>query len=210
VRRIVINKIQGGTEMLDRIMGVITLKAPVYRQIADDKNVTSEAAIIVIVTTLIAGFFSGLVSINPNTGAVSANLVGAILGAILGVIFGLIAWVVSAWVLQFVAKMFGGKTDTGEMMRVTGYVQVFGLVSVLNVLALAGTALSCVTGLIGLVVAILRLIGYIIGVREAAEFSTGNAVITAIIAAIVNFIIVAIPAAILAAMLIAFGIATGS
>ena len=196
--------------MLDRIMGVITLKAPVYRQIADDKNVTSEAAIIVIVTTLIAGFFSGLVSINPNTGAVSANLVGAILGAILGVIFGLIAWVVSAWVLQFVAKMFGGKTDTGEMMRVTGYVQVFGLVSVLNVLALAGTALSCVTGLIGLVVAILRLIGYIIGVREAAEFSTGNAVITAIIAAIVNFIIVAIPAAILAAMLIAFGIATGS
>ena len=190
--------------MLDRIMGVITLKAPVYRAIADDKQGTSQAAIIVVVVTLISGFFSGLVKVD-QAGVASASLVGAILGAILGVIFGLIAWVISAWVLQFVAKMFGGKTDTGEMMRVTGYVQVFSLIGILDVAALFSTALACVTGLIGLVVAILSFIGYIIGVREAAEFSTGNAVITAIIAAIVRFIIVAIPATILAVMLVAMG-----
>ena len=195
--------------MLDRIMGVITLKAPVYRQIADDQNVTSEAAIIVVITTLISGFFTGLVSTNAQ-GEASVSIVGAILGAILGVIFGLIAWVVAAWILQFVAKMLGGKTDTGEMLRVTGFVQVFGLVSILNILALAGTVLSCVTGLIGFVVAILRLIGYVIGVREAAEFSTGNAIITAIIAAIVQFIIVAVGAGIVAAIALAMGLVAGS
>jgi hypothetical protein len=61
---------------------------------------------------------------------------------------------------------------------------------------------------VSFIVAILKLIGYIIGVREAAEFSTGNAVITAIIAAIINFIIVvAIGGAIIAAILIPLGIA---
>ena len=190
--------------MLDRIMGVIMLKAPVYKEIAEDKQGTSQAAIVVVVATLISGFFSGLVKVS-QTGTVSVSIVGAILGAILGVIFGLIAWVVAAWVLQFVAKMMGGKTDTGEMMRVTGFVQIFSLVGVLNVAALISAALVCVTGLVGFVVAILSLIGYIIGVREAAEFSTGNAVITAIIAAIVNFIIVAIPATLLVVMLAMMG-----
>ncbi len=42
----------------------------------------------------------------------------------------------------------------------------------------------------GFIVAILRIIGYTIGVREAAEFTTSKAIITAIIAGIVNFIIV--------------------
>ena len=196
--------------MLDRIMGVVTLKAPVYRGIADDQSATSQAAIIVVITTLISGFFSGLVSVNLQTGATSVSILGAVFGAIFGVILGLIAWVVAAWILQFVAKMLGGKTDTGEMMRVTGYVQIFGLVGVLNVLALAGTALSCVTGLLGFVVAILRLIGYVIGVREAAEFSTGNAVITAIIAAIVQFVILAIGAGIVGAIGLAIGMVAGS
>ncbi len=195
--------------MMDRIMGVLTLKAPTYRAIADDQSATSQAAIIVVIVTLISGFFSGIVSTNASTGSTSVSIVGAILGAIVGLIFGLIGWVVAAWILQFVAKQLGGKTDTGEMLRVTGFVQVFGLVSILNVLALAGTALACITGLIGFVVAILRLIGYVIGVREAAEFSTGNAIITAIIAAIVQFIIVAIPTAIVAGILVAIGMAAG-
>ena len=36
---------------------------------------------------------------------------------------------------------------------------------------------------------VLSLIGYVIGVREAAEFSTGNAVITALIVTAVSFAI---------------------
>jgi hypothetical protein len=178
--------------MLDRIMGVITLKAPIYRQIADDKTATMQAAMVLVIVTLISGFFGGLVSVNAQTGATAVSIGGAVLGAILGVILALIGWVVSSWVLQFVAKMLGGKTDLGEMLRVTGFVEVFSIVGVLNILALAGTALSCVVGLIGLVVGILKLIGYVIGVREAAEVSTTNAIITAVIAAVVNFIIVVV------------------
>ncbi len=194
--------------MLDRITGVISLRAPTYRQIADDTTATGQAAMIVVIVKLIEGFFNGLVRPDLQTGAVSASIGGAIVGAIITVIIGLIGWVVAAWVLAFVAKQFGGKTDTNEMLRVTGYVEVFSLVAVLSVLALISPALGCIVGIIGFVAAILRLIGYIIGVREAGEFSTGNAIITAIIAAIINFLIVAVVGgAITLTVLGAFGLA---
>ena len=195
--------------MLDRIMGVITLKAPVYRQIADDKTATMQAATVLVIATLISGFFGGLVSINAQTGTTAVSIGGAVLGAIIGVILALIGWVISSWVLQFVAKALGGKTDLGEMLRVTGFVEVFSLVGVLNILVLAGTALSCVVGLVGFVAAILKFIGYLIGVREAAEFSTTNAIITAVIAAIVNFIIVVVVGGGIAAVVVAALVLTG-
>ncbi len=194
--------------MLDRIMGVITLKAPIYREIADDQTATTQAAIIVVIATLVRGFFEGLVKVGEG-GAVSVHVGNAIIGAILGVIIGLIAWVFTSWVLAFVAGALDGKTNTGEMMRVTGYVQVFSLVAVLNVLVLVTPLLGCLTGLVGLIVAILSLIGYLIGVREAAEFTTGKALVTAIVAAIVNFIIiVVIGGAIVAAVAAAFALAS--
>lgn len=174
--------------MLDRIIGVITLKAPTYRAIADDQTATTQAAVIVVIAALVRGFFQGLVQVSEGT--VSANVVGGIVSAIVAVILGLIAWAFTSWVLALVAGALGGKTNTGEMLRVTGYVAVFNLVAILNILALVSVALACVAGLIGLIVAILSLIGYVIGVREAAEFTTGNAIITSIIAAIVNFVIV--------------------
>jgi len=190
-------------------MGVITLKAPVYRQIADDKTATMQAATVLVIATLISGFFGGLVSISAQTGTTAVSIGGAVLGAIIGVILALIGWVISSWVLQFVAKALGGKTDLGEMLRVTGFVEVFSLVGVLNILVLAGTALSCVVGLVGFVAAILKFIGYLIGVREAAEFSTTNAIITAVIAAIVNFIIVVVVGGGIAAVVVAALVLTG-
>lgn len=190
--------------MMNRIMGVITLKAPVYREIADDQTATGQAAIIVVIATLVTGFFGGLTHFDPNTLSYTPSITGGILGAIIAVIVGLIGWVVAAWVLAFVAKWFKGKTNTGEMLRVTGYVHIFGIVGALVVLALILPILGCLVGIISLIIAILQLIGYIIGVREAAEFSTGNAIITAIVAAIVEFIIVAVIGGVIA------GIAVGA
>lgn len=197
--------------MIDQLMGVITLKAPTYRQIADDKSLTTTAAIIVIVSIVVGSFFQGLVQIAPTGTSSSISIVGAIVGAIVGLIIGVIGWVVGAWILAYVAKtFFQGKTDTGEMLRVTGYVHVFNLVGILTILGAITPALLCIAGLVGFVAAILRLIGYVIGVREAAEFSTVNAIITAIIAAVIEFVIVAvIGGTILVFVLAAVGVAGG-
>ncbi len=169
---------------INRILGVIMLRAPVYREIADDQAATTEAAIVFVVCTLISGFFDGLVNSSGNL-----SFGGAIGGAIGGLVVGAIGWVFTSWVLSFVAKQLDGKTSFSEMLRVTGYVSVFTLVSVLSILRVI-PALGCLTTLIAIFVWLLSLVGYLIGVREAAEFTTGKAIITAIVAGIVRFVIV--------------------
>jgi hypothetical protein len=175
----------------ERIMGVIMLKAPVYREIADDVSATPQALTVFVAATVIAKFFSGLVS--TSGGATSVSIGGAIVSVIVGVLVGLLALYFTGWVLATVAnRFFGGKTNTSEMVRVTGFVSVFSVVSVLNILLFISPALGCLTGILSLAVAVLSIVGYTIGVREAAEFSTTNAIITAVIAAVVNFIIVVV------------------
>ena len=176
------------SKMMERIIGVVTLKPAVYKAIAEDPAATTEAWIIFAVVTAVTAFIGGI-----GTNVIWPVVIGLILGAI--------ALFFTAWVLAKVAGMLGGKTDTAEMLRISGYVSVFGIVGVLNILALISPALLCLTTPISLAVLVLRIIGFVIGVREAAEFSTTNAIITAVVAAIVNFIIVTlIGGAIIAAL----------
>jgi len=103
--------------MMDRLMGVLTLKAPVYKQIAEDKSATTTAGIIVVVVSLISGvlgavFLSSFASSLP-AGTPVPSFLGSVIRALLAAILG---WLVGSWVLGFVANMLGGKTDTGEML----------------------------------------------------------------------------------------------
>lgn len=176
---------------MDRIMGVLTLRAPTYREIADDPNATRPAGIIVAIVAVLTGLVAGAVipDVNNPQQLLPFNFVTLIIAVIVFVLFGLIGWFISAWILAFVARWFGGKTNTKEMLRVTGYVEIFAVVGVLSLLSFVSPVFVFIVGIIGFVVAILRVIGYIVGIREAAEFSTGNAIIAAIFAAIVKFLI---------------------
>ena len=171
--------------MFERIMGIITLKAPTYKAVAEDEKATKEAMMIVIIVAVINGLVVGFLT----PGVAGVSIVSGLLRAVVTVIVGLVTWYVSAWLLATIAKLFGGKTDTNEMLRVTGYVAIFDLVALLTLVAFISPALACVAGIIGLVVLVLRLIGYVIGVREAAEFSTGNAVVTALIVIVISWVI---------------------
>ncbi|MEW5939673.1 MAG: Yip1 family protein [Chloroflexota bacterium] len=169
--------------MFERIMGIITLKAPTYKEVAHDEKATMEAAIIVAIVAVIQAIM-GLI-----TPGMMGQPSGGVMGAILSVIGAFVIWFVSAWLLAVIAKAFGGKTDTSEMLRVTGYVYVFNLVGLLALLGFISQALLCLVGIVVFVALILSLIGYVIGVREAAEFSTGNAVITALIVVVISWVI---------------------
>lgn len=165
--------------MFERIMGIITLKAPVYKAVAEDEKATKEAMMIVVAVSVLQGIVLGFLL------PVSSGF----MGAVSTILSGLVGWYVSAWLLATIAKAFGGKTDTNEMLRVTGYVYIFNLAVVFNLAAWISTSLLCVTSLLAIVILVLSLVGYVIGVREAAEFSTGNAVVTALIAAVGAFIV---------------------
>ena len=165
------------SKMIERITGVVLLKPAVYKSIAEDPAATTEAWIIFVVVTVITGIINGI----------GSNIIWPV---VIGLVIGGIGLYFSAWVLAKVAVALGGKTDTNEMLRISGYVSVFGIIGVLGILGQISTALLCLTTPISLAVLVLRIIGFVIGVREAAEFTTQNAIITAVVAAVVNFIIV--------------------
>jgi hypothetical protein len=161
-------------------MGVLTLKAPVYKQIADDKSATTTAAIIVVVMSILSGvigvvLFSAMSSSLPP-GTPQPSFIGSLIRSVVGA---LVSWLIGSWVIAFVAGLFGGKTDTGEMLRVFGYTQIF---TILGIIPVCGT----IAGLI------LSIIAAVIGIREAAGFSTGKAVLTGVVAFIALFIVAAV------------------
>lgn len=159
--------------IMSRIMGVITLKAPVYREIADDTTATSQAAIIVVIFALVAaGVGAAIVGVLGSSlpqGSQFGQSLNPVAAALRSFVDILIGWVVGSWVFAFVSKtFFGGKTNTGEMLRVFGFTQVF---QIFAIIPCCGWAIAWVLG----------IIGAIIGIREASEFDTGKAVITGIV-----------------------------
>jgi hypothetical protein len=171
--------IKGERAMLDRIMGVITLKPTTYRQIADDQNATGQAAIIVIVVAVITAIVGGVLlsAVGPSLPPGTVPVGSPVGFAIRSIISAIISWLVGAWVFAFVSTtFFGGRTNTGEMLRVFGFTQVFQLLGII----------PCLGAIVGL---ILSVIGAIIGIREASEFDTTKAVLTGIVGLIILIIV---------------------
>ncbi len=174
----------GQHSLMDRIMGVATLKAPIYREIADDTTATNQAAIIVVVMSIIGGVLAMVaVSIASSSlqgvpGAAAASPIGTLIRTIINTIIG---WLIGSWVFAFVSTtFFQGKTNMWEMARVFGFTQIF---AVLNIGPCIGTSAALV----------LSVIGAIIGIREASEFDTTKAILTGIVGfvgvLIVSFVI---------------------
>lgn len=153
----------GSSSMMQRLMGVITLKAPIYKEIAEDPAALTPAAIITVAASVISGLFGLLL------GQPIMSLVAGVLSALLG-------WIVSAFVASFVAERQGGKTNTQEMLRVLGHTNIF---QILNFIPCLGTIAAIILG----------AIAFVIAVREAAEFDTQKAVITAVITFIAIFLV---------------------
>lgn len=163
--------------IVGRVPGIVTFKAPVYKEVASDPTATQPAAIIVVVVAVVVGLISGLIG---------RNLVFQL---ILTVVTQLISWALGSWVLAFVAKtVYKGEATTAQMMRVTGYTAIFRIIGIIPFLGFIG--------------GILQAIANIIGVREANGFDNTKAIITAIIAWVVIAIITAIIAAIFLAIFV--------
>ncbi len=178
------NKNAAPLSFFQRLIGVITLRAPVYREIAHDTNGTMQAAIVVVVVALVVGAIAAYGANLQLFGASGAGVPGApaesskpLARGIVMVIQELLIWGAASYVIAAVAKnMFRGKTDTGEMLRVFGFSRVFQILLVLGVF---NTTLAAIVSIAGLV---LSIIGSVIGIREATGFTTGKAAIIGVFA----------------------------
>jgi len=140
---------------LQRSLGVSKLDVPTFEDAEADTTSTDEAGAVVVIASII--------------GSIGSLFVNGLWGFIAMVLIGLIGWFIWAWLSAFIAqKVFNvTTTDTGEMLRTTGYAyapRVLGIVPFL--------------GFIG---AIWSLVAIVVGMRQAAEMTTMQAIITAVI-----------------------------
>jgi hypothetical protein len=78
--------------MVNRLIGIVTLKAPVYKEVAEDQSATNSAAIVVVVAAIVQAL--GLI-------LGGADAVSSLLTQIVG---GLLGWLIGSWVIALVAR----------------------------------------------------------------------------------------------------------
>jgi len=140
---------------LQRSIGVSRLDVNTFEAAEADTSATAEAGVVVVVSSVI--------------GALGSLFVNGLWGFIVTIAILLIGWFVWAWLSAFIAqKVFNvTTTDTGEMLRTTGYAYAPRVLGVIPFLGFIG--------------AIWSLVAIIVGMRQAAEMTTTQAVITAVI-----------------------------
>jgi hypothetical protein len=184
--------------MIQRLIGILTLRAPVYNEVAHDPAATQQAGIIVLISAVLSaiGSYGAVSTLSTQLGTPAPSLIGVVVQQLLT---SLLTWGLGGWLLAFVAKtFFKGQTNAGEMMRVSGFTQGFGFLGVLGLI-------PCVGALIGLVTAVMSIVGNVIGIREAAGFDTTKAILTAIIAGVATFVVAAVVAGVVGGLLGAGG-----
>jgi hypothetical protein len=160
--------------MLDRIIRIIKLDFPVFKDIESDPKATTEAAIVVVAASVLSAIGSAAGSQRP---------VSAFLG---GVITGLLGWIVWSYVSHFVGGVLYQSKGTFEsMLRVIGYSNAPQLLGVLNII-------PCIGWIGGLAGAILALIASVMAIREGLDLETGQAIIVAVVGWIALAIVAAI------------------
>ncbi len=173
----------GSSSLTDRLMGVATFKAPVYKEIAHDASAIQPAALIVIAVAIISGLVSGLL----GQGGILLTLVTIALGVLLG-------WLINSWLTAFVAKtFFKGDTNTSEMLRVQGHAYIFQILGIIPVIG-------------SLAAAVLGIIANVLAIREASGLDTTKSILTAIIVGVIVFVVTTIiVGAVVAASVVAGG-----
>jgi hypothetical protein len=144
--------------MLNRILGVFRLSAPVFEDIEHDKAATGQAALVVILVAVLVGLGSGFTA-NFSTGGFLGGFASSLVWALVGwFIWSLISYLVGT-------ALFGGVADLGEMLRVIGF-------------AMAPLGLAIIPCLGGIVGSLWALAAGFVAVRQGLDFDNTRALLT--------------------------------
>lgn len=155
--------------LVDRMLGAAKLDVATYEEVETDVSLTGQAALVVVVAAVARGI-----------GGAEAGI-GAIFGGLLG---GLLAWIVWAGLTYVIGdKILGGTATWGELLRTLGYAQAPGVLMVLGII-------RPLSGVLQAVVGIWLLITGIVAIRQALDFGTGKAILTAFLGWLAGLIVV--------------------
>ena len=140
--------------------GAATLDIATYEEVEHDRTATGQAALVVALTATAQAI-----------GAANGG-VGSIIGAAVGALGGWLVWAGITWLIG--DKLFGGTATWGELLRTIGFAQSPNVLAVLGIVPLLG-------GVVEAVLVIWVLIAGVIAIRQALDFGTGRAILTALI-----------------------------
>lgn len=161
-----------GRSMFERMKRAALLDVHVYEEVEADTSATRQAVGVVVIVAIAHGI--GSAALGPSA------IVGGIVTAVLG-------WLIWSGITYLIGdKMLGGTATWGELLRTLGFAQSPGVLGVLAIVPVLG-------GLLRLVVTIWVLIAGVIAIRQALDFGTGKAILTALL----GWLALAIPMALL-------------
>lgn len=146
--------------MVDRMIGAARLDVDTYEEVESDYSATGQAAVVVTIVAVASAI--------GGAGAGGVGIIGGVLSAVVG-------WLLWAGIAYLIGdKLFGGTATWGELLRTIGFAQAPGVLLILAIIPVLGWIVQFVVG-------IWLLVAGIIAIRQALDFSTGKAILTAIV-----------------------------
>lgn len=145
---------------VERMIAAARLDSSVYNEVEHDATATSQAAGVVAIVAAASAL--------GGVGGAGPTVLGGVIAAILG-------WLIWAGVTYLIGdKLLGGTASWGELLRTLGFAQAPGVFYVAAAFPLLGWVVRAV-------VMVWVLCAGIVAIREALDFSTGKAVLTALL-----------------------------
>jgi hypothetical protein len=136
---------------VERMIGAARLDPRAFEEVEADRDATSQAVVVVVLSSLAGGVAMG----------------DGLRGLVVGTVAGLVGWVVWAWLVSAIGTRWlpepGTHADTGELLRVIGFATAPGILRVVGVLPVLATLVMAVT-------AIWTLVAVVVGVRQALDY----------------------------------------
>ena len=152
-----------GRSFVERMKGAALLEIDVYEEVEADTTATMEA-----------GGVIALVAVASAIGAAHGGTAG-IVGGVISAFVGWLLWALITYIIG--DKLLGGTATWGELLRTLGFAQSPGILLALGVVPTVGWLAAGIVG-------VWTLITGIVAIRQALDFGTGKALLTALLGVI--------------------------
>ena len=147
-------------DLVARMLGAAKLDVETFEEVEADETATGQAAAVV-----------AMVAVASAIGSADSGVVAAAVAPVAQIV----GWLIWAGLTYIIGdKIFGGTATWGELLRTLGFAQAPGLLLFFAFLPLVGSLVQVVVGF-------WMLAAGIIAIRQALDFSTGKAILTAVV-----------------------------
>lgn len=142
------------------MIGAARVDPAIYNEVEHDSSATGQAAGVVAIVAVCSAI--------GGAGAGTSGMIAGVLAALGG-------WLIWSGVTYLIGdKLLGGTATWGELLRAIGFAQAPGVLYLLAIIPILGWFVRVGVGIWILVCGIVAL-------REALDFSTGKAILTAVL-----------------------------